>query len=93
MPKIVRTQARLRSADRVLGWLHVELSTGSEVDGSKRSLWGGRILGSDYLVWGANHQKLWLDLDDETSAEVVVRATGELRGLGPVPPLLLRRMT
>lgn len=47
-------------------------------------------MGSDYLAWGANHQKLTLEFEDGTTGEVVVRATGRLRGLGDVPAFVLQ---
>jgi len=51
--------------------------------------WGGLILGSDYLMWGANHQRLTIELANGVEAEVVVRATGRVLGMGQAPHLVI----
>ncbi len=54
----------------------------------ERVTWGGRVLGSDYIVWGANHRKVQLVFDDGSTAEAVLRSGGGLRGLGEAPAVL-----
>lgn len=78
-----RGQVRLLQDDRPLGFVRVELE--QLVDGT----WGGLLQGSDYLMWGSNHQELGLEFPDGEAASAVVRATGRLRGVGPVPAALV----
>ena len=73
---------KLHTDERMLGFLSVYLAVR---DDDRGSLWGGNVLGSDYLVWGANGQKLTVEFPDGDTAEVVLRAGGQLRGIGPVP--------
>lgn len=81
-PSEFRGNVKLLTNERLLGFLLVHLMS---TDDDQRSSWVGRVLGSDYLVWGANHQKLTLEFADGERAEAVLRAGGTLRGLGPVP--------
>jgi len=80
-------QVRLRSADRELGFVRVKLALGAEpTSGKSRDLpWSGLILGSDYLMWGANHKQLTLEFADGERADVIVRATGRLIGQNAPP--------
>lgn len=85
-PTTYSGQVLLRDDARVLGHLRVELQLLSDARGDG---WGGRILGSDYLVWGANNQRLTIEFDDGSTAMVIVRSGGALRGSGD-PPAVLR---
>ena len=84
-PTTYSGQVLLRNDRGVLGHLRVELSLSSDARGDG---WGGRILGSDYLVWGANNQRLTIEFDDGSTAQVVVRSGGALRGAGDAPAIL-----
>ncbi len=75
--------ARLRHNDTVVGTVRVELTTNT--DDRYDATWHGRILGSDYVMWGMNHKKVDLDLPDGQTVTCVVLATGKLRGLGNAP--------
>lgn len=39
-------------------------------------------------MWGANHQRLTIEFENGDEAEVVVRATGRVLGMGEPPQLL-----
>ncbi len=67
---------------RLLGVVRVELDRTTDHRGNG---WGGRIIGSDYLVWGLNHKVAIIEFDDETRAKVVVLASGLIRGIGELP--------
>ena len=80
-------QVRLRSSDRELGFVRVKLVVGPEPTSGmpRETSWSGLILGSDYLMWGANHKQLTLEFADGERADVIVRATGRLVGQNAPP--------
>lgn len=73
---------KLATDERVLGFLFVELEA---ADDNRGSTWGGRVRGSDYLVWGANGKRLRIEFADGEHAHAVFRSGGTIRGLGPRP--------
>lgn len=77
-----RGNVRVRNAERLLGFVRVELAAHVEDRGST---WGGRVSGSDYVVWGANGQQVTLEFEDGESASAVFRSGGAIRGLGAAP--------
>lgn len=86
---------QLRSAERVLGVLHVDLHAAADPDldhqdhaAPSRWSWEGRVNGSDYLVWGANLTKTQIEFPWGERADVVLRAGGRLQGLGATPTAL-----
>jgi hypothetical protein len=61
--------------DQMLGYVSIAVESEIVIDSTN---WEGRILGSDYLVWGLNHRKIELRFHDGTIAEVVVRSGGKI---------------
>lgn len=82
MSDLFSGQVRLLIDGRFLGVVRIELGRTADHRGSG---WGGRIVGSDYLMWGLNHRVASVEFDDGTSASVVVLASGQIRGIGEFP--------
>jgi len=61
--------------DQMLGYVSIAVESEIVIDSTN---WEGRILGSDYLVWGLNHRKIQLRFHGGTIAEVVVRSGGKI---------------
>lgn len=78
MEKNIRTYhyyVEVIDGDQMLGYVSIAAESEIVIDSAN---WEGRILGSDYLVWGLNHRKIQLRFQDGAIAEVVVRSGGKI---------------
>ncbi|MGI9601830.1 MAG: hypothetical protein ACR2QE_08090 [Acidimicrobiales bacterium] len=66
-----------------IGEARVDLT--DEVDERFDAGWGGRVLNSDYLLWGLSGKRVRLRLPDGSEVECAVRPAGRLVGLSPPP--------
>lgn len=68
-----------------LGHLHVQLWPTAD---DEHPRWRGKIQGSDYLVWGMNHRRVVIEFESGERRRAVLRATGDLIGIGEPPTLI-----
>lgn len=78
------TDSTLDESGEALGTLHVAFNTPER----SASGWGGKVRGSDYLVWGMNHRRVTIEFASGERAHAVIRATGDLLGIGERPEAL-----